>query len=232
MIPGDPNIAIVEMVAAALGDLREELVLVGGCAASLLIDMPTATPPRVTYDVDLLAEVTALIDYYALERRFSQQGFSRDLTAEAPVCRWALGAVKVDLMPTDASVLGFSNRWYAGAAVTATTLGLRNGITIKLITAPYFLATKFEAFHDRGRGDMLTSHDFEDVINIIEGRRNVIEEIASCDESLRKYLVDCFRHTTAATDFPNVLPGLIGHDALHGQRVTAVMKRIERVCEL
>jgi hypothetical protein len=38
LIPGDPNVQLVELVAAALGDLREELVLVGGCAASLLIE--------------------------------------------------------------------------------------------------------------------------------------------------------------------------------------------------
>lgn len=57
MNPADPNVQRVEQVAAALGDLRTELVLVGGCAASLLIDAPTAPPPRVTFDVDLIAEV-------------------------------------------------------------------------------------------------------------------------------------------------------------------------------
>lgn len=44
MKPGDPNVARVEVVAEALGDLREELVFVGGCAASLLIDAPSAPP--------------------------------------------------------------------------------------------------------------------------------------------------------------------------------------------
>ena len=50
MNAADPNVQRVELVAAALGDLCAELVLVGGCAASLLIDAPTAPPPRVTYD--------------------------------------------------------------------------------------------------------------------------------------------------------------------------------------
>lgn len=71
MIAGDPNIQIVEVVVAALGDLRDELVLVGGCAASLLIESPLAAPPRVTYDVDLIASVTALKEYHALEGRFA-----------------------------------------------------------------------------------------------------------------------------------------------------------------
>jgi len=70
--PGDPNVARVEVVAAALGDLCEELVFVGGCAASLPIDAPSAPPTRVTYDVDVIAEVAALSAYYALENRFAE----------------------------------------------------------------------------------------------------------------------------------------------------------------
>ena len=88
MNPADPNVSRVELVAAALGDLRDELVLVGGCAASLLINAPTAPPPRVTFDVDLVAEVAALRNYYALEERFTQRGFKRDVAPDAPICRW------------------------------------------------------------------------------------------------------------------------------------------------
>ena len=65
MITSDPNVQSVELVAHALGNLCDELILVGGCAASLLIDAPTAPPPRITYDVDLLAIVTALRCYQA-----------------------------------------------------------------------------------------------------------------------------------------------------------------------
>ena len=86
MITGDPNVAIVEVVAEVLSPLCEQVVLVGGCAASLLIDAPSAPPPRVTTDVDLIAEVTSLSDCYALEQRFAQQGLARDLTPDAPIC--------------------------------------------------------------------------------------------------------------------------------------------------
>jgi hypothetical protein len=51
---------MVETVAQALDDLCEELVFVGGCAAGLLCTSPSAAPPRVTYDVDVVAEVVAL----------------------------------------------------------------------------------------------------------------------------------------------------------------------------
>ena len=119
MSPDDSNVRNVEVVAAALGELCEELVLVGGCAASLLIDAPSAPPPRVTYDVDLIAVVAALPGYHRLERRFEARGFTRDTTPDAPICRWRIRDIIVDLMPTDERVLGFSNRWYAEAASSA-----------------------------------------------------------------------------------------------------------------
>lgn len=226
MIAGDPNVQSVELVATALGDLCDELVLVGGCAASLLIDAPTAPPPRVTYDVDLIAVVAALRAYHALEEKFAQRGFQRDMAPEAPVCRWRIGGIAVDLMPTDESVLGFSNRWYAEAAATATRQVLPGGRLINLIGAPAFLATKFEAFRTRGAGDLLQSHDFEDIVNVVEGRQFIVEEVGAGGMMLRAYLGGQFAAVMAAADFANVLPGLVAFDDLYAQRLERVRQRI------
>jgi len=226
VIAGDPNVQSVELVAAALGDLCDELVLVGGCAASLLIDTPTAPPPRVTYDVDLIAVVAALRNYHALEEQFAERGFQRDMSADAPICRWRIGAIEVDLMPTDEAVLGFSNRWYAEAAATATRLTLPSGTAINLISAPAFLATKFEAFRTRGKADLLLSHDFEDIINVVEGRFSIVEEVDAGGAALRTYLSQQFASIIAAPDYTNVLPGLVAFDDLHSQRIERVRQRI------
>jgi predicted nucleotidyltransferase len=226
VIAGDPNVQSVELVAAALGDLCDELVLVGGCAASLLIDTPTAPPPRVTYDVDLIAVVAALRNYHALEEQFAERGFQRDVSADAPICRWCIGAIEVDLMPTDETVLGFSNRWYAEAAATATRLTLPSGTAINLISAPAFLATKFEAFRTRGKADLLLSHDFEDIINVVEGRFSIVEEVDAGGAALRTYLSQQFASIIAAPDYTNVLPGLVAFDDLHSQRIERVRQRI------
>lgn len=232
MIAGDPNIQSVELVATALGDLRDELVLVGGCAASLLIDTPTAPPPRVTYDVDLIAVVAALRNYHRLEEKFAQRGFQRDMSPEAPICRWRIGNIEVDLMPTDESVLGFSNRWYAEAATTAFRLILPSGTTINLISAPAFIATKFEAFHTRGKSDLLQSHDFEDIINVIEGRQSIVEEIGTSGSTLRAYLGSQFAKIMAEPGFSNVLPGLVAFDDLHAQRLERIFQRIADIAAM
>lgn len=232
MITGDPNLQSVELVAAALGDLCDELVLVGGCAASLLIDAPTAPPPRVTYDVDLIAIVAALHNYHALEERFAERGFTRDISPDAPICRWRIGGIEVDLMPTDESVLGFANRWYPEAVASATRLSLPSGTAINLISAPAFLATKFEAFRTRGKADLLMSHDFEDIINVIEGRQAILAEVGAGETALRAYLAQQFASIIAAADFANVLPGLVAYDELYEQRLSRVRQRVAAIAAM
>ena len=71
---------------------------------------PTAQPPRVTYDVDLIAVVAALRNYHALAERFAGRGFTRDISPDAPICRWRIGGIAVDLMPADESVLTLEQR--------------------------------------------------------------------------------------------------------------------------
>lgn len=141
----DPNLERIEVVASALGPLRDRVVFVGGCAAGLLISDPAATPIRATLDVDIVVNVTLLTEYHRIEEDFANLGFKRDMSAEAPICRWVYGNIAVDLMPTDARILGFANRWYPLAIQTAKPMTLPSGLSIRLIGAPEFLATKVES---------------------------------------------------------------------------------------
>lgn len=232
MTLGDPNVQQVDIVANALGDLREELILVGGCAVGLLIDSATAPPPRVTYDVDLIAEVATLRDYHALEQSLVSRGFARDRSPDAPICRWIVGGVKVDLVPTTDAVLGFSNRWYALARATATRYILPSGVGIHVISAPAFIATKLDAFDTRGGADMMASHDFEDIINLVEGRSTLVDDVRNTAPPLRSFVVGRLAEILVDEHFRNTLPGLITPDELHAQRVAAVLARLAEVAAL
>ena len=232
MIANDPNVAKVELIAQALGPLRERLVLVGGCAAGLLFTDPAAAPARVTFDVDLLAEVAALAGYHQLEKAFSKLGFTRDMSKDAPICRWRLGELEVDLMPTESSILGFSNRWYPLAVETAQSLTLPSGITIRLISAPAFMATKFVAFADRGNGDFLASHDLEDIINLIDGRPELIDEVAQSPGDLRAYLAMQCRTLLDTPAFHDGLQGFILPGSPQGGQVVNVTQRLTRLANI
>lgn len=227
----DPNVAKVELIAIALGPLREQLVFVGGCAAGLLITDPTAAPVRATYDVDLAVQVAALRDYHRLETQFAQLGFQRDMTSEV-ICRWRYQGLEVDLMPTASGILGFANRWYPLAADTAQIFTLPGGKPIRLVTAPVFLATKFEAFADRGKGDVLASHDLEDIVNVVGGRPELVEEVVRASPELRCYLGARCRDLLATPDFMDLLPGMIFPDELLAERVSIIAQRLRQLAEL
>jgi len=157
----DPNLEQLGVVAAVLGELCASLVFVGGCATGLLVTAARAQRIRVTADVDLVAEVATARAYHRMEAAFQARGLTHDLSRDAPICRWVCKGVTVDLMPSEPGVLGFHNRWYPLAVETAREIELPSGQSIRLIHAPLFIATKLEAFKDRGNADYLMSHDLK-----------------------------------------------------------------------
>lgn len=229
MTPHDPNLQRIELVAAALGPLREQLVFVGGCAAGLLISDPAATPIRATVDVDLVVQVTALAAYHQMEGEFERMGFKRDMKAEAPICRWVYRNIEVDLMPTQPDILGFANRWYPHAMATARVFALPSGVPIRLIDAPAFLGTKFEAFAGRGQGDLLASHDLEDLLNVIAGRNELLGEIEHSSPELRAYLAQECGKLLAMRDFADYLPGLVGDYDSPAWKAELVLERLQAI---
>ena len=50
-----------------------------------------------------------------------------------------------------------------------------------------FLATKWEAYKNRG-GDYRMSHDFEDIIYIIDNNLNLVDDIIEADKDVQLFL--------------------------------------------
>jgi predicted nucleotidyltransferase len=230
-LPAEQNLAILSHVAAAIGSLRETLVFVGGCATGLLVTDVRAQPIRATIDVDLVAHVVSTAEYRALEKQFRTLGFTHDITSNV-VCRWRSGEITVDLMPTNESILGFHNRWYVLAVETADSLVLPNGLTINLITAPAFIATKVEAFKGRGNNDYLASHDMEDIITVVDGRATLLDEVKRSDLALREYLVVEFSALLTNPRFVESLSGHLPGDSGSQQRLPRLRARLRALAAI
>lgn len=201
------NLALLCTVAFRLGPLRERVVFLGGATIALLITDTDGVDIRTTNDVDVIVEVSSYFDYqHTLRNELLKAGFREDTSEGAPICRWLVDGVKVDVMPTDAKILGFSNRWYPEAIRHAELFKLPGDIEIRLITSPYLLATKLEAFRGRGNGDFLGSTDVEDIILIIDGRPSVLEEVKDADATVRNYLAQEFANLLDMEDFIDAIP--------------------------
>ena len=205
--PGNVNIQMITTVARRVGSLWEKVVFVGGCATGLFITDPAMPEVRVTKDVDVIIDIATRMEYSRLEADPRSKGFRNDISEDAPLCRWVVDGIKVDVMPTKKDILGFSNHWYLPAIENANDARLKNELAIKLVASPYFLATKIEAFKGRGKGDYIASHDMEDIITVLDGRREIVDEIKnSCDE-LKTFLSTTFRIFLADENFLDAIPG-------------------------
>ena len=150
----DPNLHLLAGMAQALGPICERFVFVGGCATGLLLDDAGLMDVRPTEDVDAIVEVASLASYHALADELSQRGFKQTMADNTPPFRWFWNRMQLDLVPVDERVLGFANPWYRAGFDAAVTSPLGNGLMLRHLSAPYFLATKFEAFKDRGQSDV------------------------------------------------------------------------------
>ena len=121
----NPNLALLEAAAAKLKSLLEEVVFVGGCATGLLITDPAAAAVRKTYDVDIITEIASYVEYALSSERLRHLDFIEDMSEGAPICRRQSGEIKLDGMPLDEKILGFSNRRYEGALRSQTVAPMK-----------------------------------------------------------------------------------------------------------
>lgn len=231
--PNDPNVVMLELVARHLGDdLCGQFAFVGGAVAGLLITDPAMPAIRPTEDVDIVAEVLALADYHRIEKLLRARGFAQDMRPGAPICRWQVAGVTVDVMPTNEEILGFANRWYPLCVTTAEPLALPSGVSIRVIQAPVFVGTKLEAFHGRGAGDYLFSPDLGDILSVVDGRDNLINECMQAPQPLRAYLAEQFTTLLADRRFLDALPGHLPGDAISQDRLPDLEDKIRRIAGL
>lgn len=151
--------------ARALGyPLLDELVFVGGASTCLLITDPAAPPAPKTTDVDVIVEAATREAYYDVGMELRARGFREDDSEDAVICRWLGHGIELDVMPTNAEILGFANRWYAMSVVRAEWHELEPGWRIRCVPSPLFIATKLEALKNRGAQDYMASRDLEDIV--------------------------------------------------------------------
>jgi predicted nucleotidyltransferase len=148
----------IKTVYNSLGDLRDQVVFVGGSTVSFYADQETLEV-RETDDVDVIVEVVSFSEHANFEEKLRARGFSPDVNSKVRI-RYRVKNVAVDFMPTTNIAVGFENKWYQDGFQKAMDYQIDDNTVIKILTAPYFIATKLEAFKNRGATDPRQSHDF------------------------------------------------------------------------
>jgi predicted nucleotidyltransferase len=224
----NPNLELLTAIANAMGPLREQVVFVGGCATGLLITQPLVADVRATEDVDAIVEVATLVGYHALARQLMKLGFKQTMADNTPPFRWFWRGMQLDLVPLDEKVLGFANRWYRPAFEVAQTATLPSGLQLRHLSSPYFMATKLEAFRDRGNSDVYLSHDLEDIITVVDGREELLAELGSAPVEVCTFVSTAIHGILQNPIFSNVLPGIVSQSNRSG----IVLSRLTHIANI
>jgi hypothetical protein len=99
---------------------------------------------------------------------------------------------------------------------------------LRHLSAPYFLATKFEAYKDRGRNDVYASHDLEDIIAVVDGRTELEDELEQASTDVQTYVVTNIRALLDHPEFSNALPGIV----LRRIRVPIVLRSLQAIAKI
>jgi hypothetical protein len=222
------NQRILETVAIGLSDILQQFVFVGGTVVELYASMAVRSEARFTDDVDCVVEVASLTIYYELEAKLRLLGFQDDMDTDAPICRKLYQGIKVDIMPTDETILKFTNRWYREGFLHAQDYPLSNQISIKILPVAYFMASKLEAFFSPYRKyhlDMYASHDFEDIIYVLDNCLQVVTLIENSNILVRIYLSEKFNYLLQQKSLVYALSGIL-RDSENEHRVLNIIKKI------
>lgn len=224
---------LLALVSTRLASLPYRVVFVGGATTSLFITDLAAAGVRSTTDVDVIVDVRSYSDYVgSLRDALLELGAREDTSEDAPLCRWILAGIPVDVMTPDERVLLFSNRWYASALENSHPHELPNGTTIFLPTSCLFVATKIEAFRGRGNGDFLSSKDMEDIVTILDGRPEFFEEVKAAEPTLRQYLQQTLEEWLGHRDFEYAVQGHLPGGIEGQDRVDVILERIRDIVNL
>jgi len=181
------NRAATKKIAKALGNLNDEVVYVGGAMVSLYIDDTAAEDIRPTKDLDLTFQLASFAELEGLREQLIEKGFTQ--SAEDNVnCRFRYEDLKIDVMSTQSVGWAPSNPWFAKGFEKAITKTL-DKVIIKVLPLPYFVATKMEAFFDRGIKDIYASHDLEDIAYLFNYTTNIDEQILASEKEVKQFLI-------------------------------------------
>lgn len=221
------NIATVAQVAEALQELKNRMVFIGGAVVSVYTDDPSADEIRPTADVDLTINLVNYTHWVQLQERLAQLGFSPDPNGQA-ICSYLYKGIAIDIMPAEDSAIGPANRWYKIGFKNLKTVVVRDQ-EISILSAPCYIATKFEAFNNRGT-DYRTSHDFEDIIYVLDNRTTIVSEIDEDHPEVKQYIKEELIKIYKSATFKELLSCHI-HPLIIADRLPLLIEKVENIIQ-
>jgi len=208
-------------ISTNLKKLGIEHAFVGGATIAVYLSSAGISESRPTDDIDCVVDIGTLPDYYKLEDKLREAGFKNE--PKGPRCRWNYQGIVVDIMPADERISGMPSKWFTEGFQALSFQKLSDGTEIPVFSVAYLLATKFEAYNDRGKKNLRFSTDIEDILLLLDGYPDAFEDIRKSDAVVKDFLIKQFKYLLKQSEFEEVV---------HGQMIgSEKKKKADRILE-
>jgi len=221
------NREATKKIALALGNLNDKVVYVGGAVVSFYIDDLSADDVRPTKDVDITMEIASVSELERMRQELIKRGFYQS-SEDHVICRFRYDDIKVDVMATKEVGWAPANPWFAAGFDELIQFEIGD-TKIRCLSLPYYLATKFTAFYDRGIKDPRTSHDFEDIVYLLNYTTDWVSKILSADDHVKQYLLNCFADILEDSVKQEAIFGNLFHEE-QDYRFNKMIDKLKQVC--
>ena len=222
------NLKVVEKVATTLKQLNDDVIYVGGAVVSLYVTDEGAEQPRPTKDIDISIQISTYAQMDKLRERLAARKIY-PAPSETVMYRYSFEDILIDFIPYEETPLGPTNRWLKPGFKKAYPIRI-GGVEIKILPVSLFLATKWEAFKSRGN-DPRMSHDFEDIVYIIDNNLNLVDDIIDADEEVRVFLKEMSKEILSHPSRNEIIECHINPFTLE-ERKKLVISKLEKILEL
>lgn len=123
------------------------------------------------------------------------------------ICRFRYDDLKVDVMATEEIGWAPSNPWFKEGFERAIPVQVDDS-AIRILPLSYFLATKLDAFFDRGIQDVYASHDLEDLVYLFNYTTTIASQVLESDPAVTIYIQESLRKLL---DDKKVISAMEGH---------------------
>ena len=217
------NKEIIKKVALTLGELNNDVIYVGGATVSLYINDPAADDVRPTKDIDISLQILSIPQLEQIREQLVDKGFKQSADLGV-ICRFKLDDVLVDVMSTKAVGWAPANPWFADGFNQRETV-LIDEIPVQIMPLPYFLASKFSAFTDRGGSDPRYSKDFEDIAYILNNRMDWHEVLIASEPEVKEFLARQLQEIVDSSKLQEALRSNLFYEG-QSERFEMIMEKI------
>lgn len=218
------NEILIKKIAIALGAINAKVVFVGGAVVGFYANDPAADEVRPTIDIDISVEITSNLELEEFRKKINKIGFKHDSEI---ICRFHYEEIIVDVMGRKEIGWAPANKWFDYGFDHLEEIKI-DDIKIKILSFPYFLATKFEAFQSRGFSDPRASKDFEDIAYLLDNVMDFPEKIRNSHKHVKEYIIERIKEVQTSKILQEGIMSQLAYQT-QKERMQIIMTKIAEV---